>query len=124
MAATFSIDIDADRSLVRIAMSGFFAANDIAAFSSAKRDALLKLRSRPNQHVTLVDVTAMDIQAQGSVAQFQDLIADPRAAARRMAFVVSKSLARIQAQRAAERRDARFFTSREEAESWLLDPTP
>lgn len=119
--ASFSITVDVPHSLVRITMSGFFEADDIAAFVKARDAAHQQLLSAPNQHVTLVDIREMQIQAQDSVAAFQRVLANPAIRSRRLAFVVARSLARLQVQRAADARDAVYFADVAEAERWLFD---
>ena len=121
MSATFSISVDVQHSLVRLTLSGFFELEDVERMADAHRAALRQLRCPPNQHLTLVDARDLDIQAQESVAEFQRVLADRTAASRRIAFLVPLSLARTQVRRAAEGRDAGYFMSPDEAESWLLD---
>ncbi len=48
------------------------------------------------------------------------MLAGPHYRSRKLAFVFSQSLARMQLLRASEGRAARFFTDIEEAEAWLL----
>lgn len=120
MPADFSFTVDADRSLVRIDMAGFFTEADIARFVEAQTIAYRQLRCGPNQHVTLVDMRGMHIQAQDSVTGFQRRLADPTVAARRIGFIVSRSLARMQIKRATTGLQAAFFESEAEALVWLL----
>lgn len=122
MPAHFSIDVDASLHLVRMKMEGFFAPQDIARFVEARDLAHQQLRSLPNEHVTLVDITGMDIQSQDAVTEFQRVLSSPATASRRIAFVVALSLARGQIRRAARGRTAEFFATTEEAERWLLEP--
>jgi len=124
MEATFSIVNDVPHGLMRITMAGFFATADIARFAAARDRALVALRTRPNDHLTLVDIRAMDIQAAESVAAFGQLLADPRTVSRKIAFVVDRSLAAMQIRRAAQGRDSRYFEGVEEAENWLLAAQP
>ena len=126
MAADFRFSVDPDRSLVRITMGGFFDESDIARFSEAQDAAYRRLRCLPNQHLTMVDIRTTQIQSQDSVSRFQRRLADPSVAARRIAFVVARSLARMQIKRATEGLPAGMFTSDAEAEQWLLrdDPRP
>ncbi len=124
MEATFSIVNDSPRSLMRITMAGFFEPADIARFAAARDRELVALRTRPNQHLTLVDIRAMDIQAAQSVAAFRQLLADPRTVSRRIAFVVGRSLSAMQIRRAADGRDTRYFEGTEEAEAWLFAAEP
>lgn len=121
MQAEFSIRVDIARHLVRITMSGFFLDEDIARFVAARNDAHRLLQSAPNEHLTLVDIRDMDIQAQETVGRFQQVLSDPATVSRRIAFVVARSLARMQVQRAASNREARYFMDPQAAEVWLLD---
>lgn len=120
MEARFSINNDVPNGLMRITMSGFFEPADIARFAVARDRGLVELRTLPNEHLTLVDIRAMDIQAAESVAAFQQLLADPRTVSRRIAFVVGRSLSAMQIRRAAHGRDTQYFEGTEEAEAWLL----
>lgn len=124
MKAHFSIRVDVPRSLVVITMAGFFEPADIARFVAARNDAHRLLTCGANQQVTLIDIRAMDIQAQDSVAAFRAVLVDPARASRRLAFVVPQSLARMQIQRAADSRAAHYFGSLEDAEHWLMAPDP
>ena len=120
MKAEFSIEVDPERDLVRIRMAGFFRQADVVAFLEARRIAHQQLRCPPNSHVTLNDIRGMDIQAQDIVDAFQAMLAAPGYRSRRLAFIVGNTLARAQAIRAIESRDARWFTDPEAAEAWLL----
>jgi len=124
MKAHFSIRVDVPRSLVVITMAGFFEPADIARFVAARNDAHRLLTCGANQQVTLIDIRAMDIQAQDSVAAFRAVLVDSARASRRLAFVVPQSLARMQIQRAADSRAAHYFGSLEDAEHWLMAPDP
>ncbi len=119
MSASYSVEADPDRDLIRIRMSGFFTVADIAGFVEARRAAHAKLRCGPNLHLTLNDLRGVKIQAQDIVAQFRDLLAAPDYRSRRLAFVVSPTLARTQLMRALANRDARCFGDAVLAEVWL-----
>lgn len=120
MRAEFSIKVEPDRDLVRIRMGGFFRQADIAAFLEARRVAHQKLVCAPNAHVTLNDIRGMDIQSHDIVDAFRAMLAAPDYRSRRLAFVVANTLARSQALRAIESRDARWFTDSVLAEAWLF----
>ena len=120
MDARFEIDVDPSRNLVRQKLAGFFGPDDIARFVAARNAAHRRLTCGPNQHVTLADVREMKIQPQEMVQAFGSVLADRSQQSRKLAFVFSSSLARMQRLRAAERRDARYFTSIAEAEAWLM----
>jgi len=121
MDARFCFAVDWHRDLVRITMSGLFGEADIARFLEARRAAHAQLGCAPNQHFTLNDVRAMKIQPQQSVAAFQELLADPAYRSRRLAFLVSPTLATSQLKRAAADRQVRCFEDQGEAEAWLFE---
>jgi len=120
MKAEFSLEVDPQRDLVRIRMSGFFRKGDIAAFLEARRVAHQSLRCAPNAHLTLNDMRGMDIQSHDIVESFRDMLAAPEYRSRRLAFIVGYTLARSQAIRALESRQARWFTDTAHAEAWLF----
>ena len=120
--ASFSIDLDPLRDLVRVRLSGFFSVEDIARFQAelllAHRQLACARRGGP---LTVNDISGMAIQAQDVVARWGAFLADPAHRSRRLAFVVASTLARMQLQRAIGGRDARVFTDTAEAERWLFD---
>ena len=120
MKAEFSIEVDPHRDLVRIRMGGFFRQSDIADFLEARRVAHQALTCAPNEHVTLNDIRRMDIQSHDIVDAFQQMLAAPEYRSRRLAFIVANTLARSQAIRALESRDARWFEDPSRAEAWLF----
>ena len=124
MHANFSFDVDPARDLVIITLGGFFSRADIDAFLLARELAHGRLRCGPNQHVTLADVRAMQIQAQDIVAAWGDVLAGTAYRSRKLAFVQASTLARMQLQRAAAMRDVRYFTAMADAEAWLFEEEP
>ena len=124
MQASWSIDVDPARSVVRITLRGFFTPADVIAFEADRDVAHARLRCPPNQHLTFTDVREMKIQPQDTVQAFQALLANKRAHSRKIAFLTASSLARMQLLRAAESRTARMFTDPVEAERWLFEDEP
>ena len=102
MLAHFTITADPTRDLIRIKMSGFFARADVEAFHTARVLEHAKLTCGRNRHLTLNDVSGMKVQAQDVVAAFHLQLADPAYRSRRLAFVVSRTLARSQLMRALD----------------------
>lgn len=119
MSADFTIVADPGRDLIRIRMAGFFAPEDIQRFLAVRREAHARLTCGPNQHLTLNDIRDMKIQSGEIVEGFRELLADPAYHSRRLAFIVSPTLARSQLLRAIQRRAARCFENPWEAEAWL-----
>lgn len=122
MSATFSIDVEPDRDLIRIAMAGLFTPDDIQLFYAAREKAHAKLTCARNAHLTINDLREMKIQPQDSVVEFQQMLGAPEYRSRRLAFVIGRTLARSQLQRALSGRgnDTRCFDTVAEAEAWLF----
>lgn len=121
MVPHFSIVVDPALDLVTMEMSGFFRPADVQAFEAARNEAHRQLKCGKNRHLTLVDMRQMLIQSQDAVVEFQRVLNNPASQSRKIAIVVSQTLARMQIERAAERRDVQFFTDgTAEARRWLL----
>jgi hypothetical protein len=123
MSADFTIDVEPERNLVRIRMAGFFTPEDIETFLAERAKAHARLTCAPNQHLTLNDLRGMKIQAQESVEMFRTMLADPAYRSRRLAFVMGRTLARTQLNRALDQRYARCFEDTATAEAWLFSGT-
>lgn len=120
MSAEFAFETDVERNLVRIRMSGFFDDAAIRTFLEARVAAHAQLRCGPNQHLTINDIRGMKIQSQEVVEMFRQMLAAPQYKSKRLAFIVSRTLARTQLVRAIDSRDARCFENAWEAEAWLF----
>jgi hypothetical protein len=118
MDAKFNILTDIRHNLMRVKMSGFFSDDDVQRFSADYRSLLAQLNA-PG-HLTLVDIREMKIQPQSVVGAFSSLLASPDVRSRRLAFICSSSLARLQAQRLTDREGVRFFEDEAEAEDWVV----
>lgn len=119
MAGHFTIGIDSPRNLLRVCMSGFYSVEDVQRYHAAVDEASIALGGPPSRQRMICDVTEMRIQAQDVVAAFQQVMGDPKYRARRVAFVVATSLARMQVQRVAGDRVAQLFDNEADAEAWL-----
>ena len=120
MTATYAVSVEPRLDLVRITLSGFFSEADVQSFVDARNEAHRALRCGSNQHLTLVDIRDMKIQAQEMVGAFQQVLASPEYHSRALAFVVSPTLARTQLMRAVNGRDVCFFEREADAMAWLL----
>lgn len=117
--ASYSIEVDKARGLLRIAMSGFFMEEDVRRFGADKDTAINDMGGLSCHQSTLVDIREMQIQSQEIVMAFRRMLSAQTAIAKPIAFLVSPSLARFQIRRAAGDRKAEYFTSIEAAEAWL-----
>lgn len=119
MSGYFSIQIDSQHRLLRVCMSGFYAIEDVERYHAAVDEASIALGGPPSRQRMICDVTEMRIQAQEVVAAFQQVMGDPKYRARKVAFVVATSLARMQVQRVAGGRETKQFDNAEDALTWL-----
>jgi len=120
--ACFTIDVDPTLDLVRVCMTGFFSVADVADFQSELLSAHRQLRcAHRGGPLTLNDIRGMAVQSQDVIKRWGDFLSDPGHRSRRLAFVVSSALARMQLQRAIEGRQAQVFSTTEEAENWLFE---
>ena len=120
MRAVFDVEVDVSRSLLRLRLQGFFSVADVRAFAAVRNAALQRLRCAPNRHLTLCDARGGMLSRREVAAGFQRLLADPRYASRRLAYVADGALAKMQANRVLDRPHLRFFDRPAEAEAWLL----
>lgn len=123
MSASYSVQVDVARSIVRITLSGFFGPDDIGGFLAQRKAAHARLKCPPNAHCTITDVRSMKIQSQDIVTAFQAMLAEPAYRSRRLAFVTAPTLARPQLLRAIGSRGAGVFDSDDAAEAWVLRPS-
>lgn len=119
----FTIDPDRARGLLRVHMSGFYSVDDVMRYHAAVAAASDLLSQAPSAQVMLCDISDMKIQSQDIVAAFARVMGDPRYAGRRVAFVVSGTLARMQLMRIISGRTVAIFATTREAEAWLFDAT-
>jgi hypothetical protein len=122
MHASHSVDVDPDRGIVRYTLAGFFDDASLAAFRADRAAKLPLLRTPPNQHLTLCDVSRCSIQSQEALAVLRGMLGEPRWRARRLAFVVGGALARMQVRRVVPTSaDVRWFDDLASAEQWLAE---
>lgn len=122
--ALYDIPVDRLHNLVEARFAGFFTPEQSAEATIAVRDAVRSLGKAVGQHVTLYDVTDVQVASGATIEAMQRAFADPAAqhlAARKVAFCTGSALARIQAQRLrTARSDIGVFATRKEALAWLL----
>lgn len=124
--ASWNVEVELDRRLLKLAIRGFFTVDDVAAFATAVRAAIVRLRpslaGRP--HVTICDTRGVQIQSAGAGAAFETMLANPEARSRRLAYVIDAALAQMQIKRITAREDAAYFRTYEEAEAWVFADDP
>lgn len=118
MDVFYEIEAEPRHNLMRVRMAGFFEEEDVRAFATLYREKRQALDAA--DHLTLANICDMKIQAQDIVAAFRTFMAMPDIASRKLAFVSSSTLARLQAQRLTEREEVRFFDNEAAARDWLL----
>ena len=119
--AWYRIEIEREACLIWLTMGGFFESEVIVQMRRELVEAIATLSCRPNDHVTLCDIREMDIQSQGRVEEFSKLVGSNDVRSRLLAFVVAKSLSRLQARRLTSREGVDYFTDIEAARNWLQE---
>jgi hypothetical protein len=119
MAGQFSIELVGGQ-LLLYKLSGFFDAQDLRRFQAEIDAAFARLTCPPNTHLSLLNVSECALQSQAVVAGFEQLLARPDRRARRTAFVLETSLARMQVRRLLPARpDTAMFEDEASALAWL-----
>lgn len=121
-----SIAVDAARKLVDLRIRGLVTPEDAAWIGEELRAAIRALGPDIGKHVTLYDASGVHVVPQGTLELIKTTLDNPAVRAlwaRKIAFVVSTALARLQAQRLREvRADLGIFDDRESAIAWLMEP--
>ncbi|MFA6114169.1 MAG: hypothetical protein WC729_09250 [Sphingomonas sp.] len=122
MHASHSIEVDAEIGFVRYTLAGFFDEASLTSLRTERATMLPRLKTRPNQHVTLCDVSQCSIQSKESLAALRVMLAQPEWRARRLAFVVGGALARMQTRRIVDDiPNVQWFGDTASAEAWLAE---
>lgn len=121
-----SIQVDLDRKLIDLRIGGLIGPEDAAWIGEELRAAIRALGPDVGKHVTLYDGSGVPVVPQETVELIKNTLDNPAVRAiwaRKIAFVVSTALARMQAQRLREvRADIGIFDDRERAIAWLMEP--
>jgi|GEM_PF-800560 len=121
-----SIQVDLDRKLIDLRIGGLIGPEDAAWIGEELRAAIRALGPDVGKHVTLYDGSGVPVVPQETVELIKNTLDNPAVRAiwaRKIAFVVSTALARMQAQRLREvRADIGIFDDRESAIAWLMEP--
>jgi hypothetical protein len=121
MTGSYDIALDKGAGMLRLTMGGFFDAALVDEMRAALVVALRQLNCPPGEHVTLCDITGMNIQSQELVQRFAALVGSPEVVSRRLAFVTGATLARLQARRLTSRDGVAYFSDVPSAMAWLID---
>ena len=119
-----SIEVDPRRNLIDVRISGMLMPEDVAWVGEEIREAVRSLGDGAGGHVTLYDLSDLQVATSASVDMIRDTFSNPVVRAlwsRRLAVVAPTALIRMQAHRVREARpDLVVFDSREAALAWLL----
>ncbi|MEP9358455.1 hypothetical protein [Sphingomonas sp. KR3-1] len=121
-----SITVDTARKLVDLRIGGLVSAEDATWIGEELRAAIRALGEDIGKHVTLYDASAVHVVPQETVELIKHTLDNPAVRqlwARKIAFVVTTALAKLQVQRLREvRPDLGLFEDRESAIAWLMEP--
>ncbi|WP_242416754.1 hypothetical protein [Sphingomonas panni] len=124
MQASWTVSIEPSRLLLRMAITGFFTVDDVHGFAADITRNIARLRPFLHgvQHISICDTRGVEIQSQDAVAAFAEMLENPVARSRRLAYIADAALARIQIRRLTARDNAAFFATMAEAEAWVFSP--
>ena len=116
--------VDRSHALVSLTATGFFSTADLADAAATLHATIRSLGPAMGSHVTLYDLTGLEIVAQPVLAAFALYVTDRRYAeiwARRVALVTRSAAVGLQMGRvSADRDDLKVFGDRGAAIAWLL----
>jgi hypothetical protein len=119
------IEVDLARKLIDLRLSGIVGPEDAAWIGEELRAAIRALGQDVGKHVTLYDASGVQVVPTATVELLQQTFTNAAVRplwARKVAFVVSTALARMQVQRLKEARaDIAVFDDREAAIAWLME---
>jgi len=125
-SVSHSIQVDLDRKLVDLRIGGMVSPEDAAWIGEELRAAIRALGDDVGKHVTLYDGSGVPVVPQETVELIKSTLDNPAVRqlwARKIAFVVSTALAKLQAQRLRDvRPDIGIFEDRDAAIAWLMEP--
>ncbi|NLS27878.1 hypothetical protein S2M10_28800 [Sphingomonas sp. S2M10] len=119
----FKIDVDRDLRLVHVTLAGVPSPEDVGWIAEELGAAVLSLGAGAGRHCTLYDARGVHVLPQATADFVLKNFADTETTrgARRLAFVASTMLTRLQIRRIVEARPrARLFEDVEQARLWLL----
>ncbi|HEX8300597.1 hypothetical protein [Sphingomonas sp.] len=118
------VSVDHGRRLVDVRLAGFFSPQTASVAAEEVRAAIGSLGNVPGEHVTLYDVSEVQIAPGPTIELLQETFRNPayrHLLAKRVAFVTPSALARLQLQRVRQdREDIAIFDKRGAALDWLL----
>lgn len=118
------VSVNRGQRLVSMTISGFVHPAEVAAAATDLHAAIRRLGGEQGTHVTLYDLSNVDIAGAETIAQFRNYFVEPRFAsiwARKVALVTQSALFALQLKRVRqERTNIRTFASRSGALTWLL----
>ncbi|MET0308679.1 MAG: hypothetical protein ABW023_08230 [Sphingomonas sp.] len=120
-----SIQVDHRRKLVDVRINGILMPEDVAWIGEEIREGVRSLGSFAGQHVTLYDLSGLQVAPAATVDMIKNTFSNPvvrKLWSRKLAVVASTALIRMQAHRVRESRpDLRVFEDRETALAWLFE---
>lgn len=125
-SVSHSIEVDLARKLIDLRIGGLVSPEDAAWIGEELRAAIRALGDDVGKHVTLYDGSGVPVVPQETVELIKHTLDNPEVRklwARKIAFVVTTALAKLQVQRLKEvRADIGVFEDREAAIAWLMEP--
>jgi len=122
-SALHRVEVDPERKLIDVRLFGSISPEDAGWIGEEVRAAIRALGDGVGDHVTLYDASAVQVLPVATIALLQETFDNPAVRllwARKVAFVVTTALARMQVQRIRRvREDMGIFETRDAALAWL-----
>ena len=115
----YTVAFDSDAGIIRMSTTGFWGTQTVAALGAELHPLLVKVKGSGRPVLVLCDARDFPVQTAEVGQAFARMDAELAPLRTRMAMVVSSTLNKMQARRAAGD-TVSFFTSCDDAERWLL----
>ena len=119
----YQLSTDPKYKMVLLKLAGMLTPAEMESMYREEYAAIAAMGCAIGEHVVLADLTECNVQLQDVSAALQAVVSK-HGKAKRVAMVMERPLAKLQARRIAESQEARIFTSRDEALAWLREVSP
>jgi hypothetical protein len=120
MADNYTIEMDADRRLMRVTLYGFWKTEMVAMFLEEVEHKEGKLRAAGKPYFVITDLTGFPVQTRAIADELEHHLKAWSNAGSYSAIVSSSVLAELQVKRIAEGGNRKYFHSDHDAIEWLV----
>ena len=117
----YTVAADPDSPLVRIHLSGFFSAEEVAGFWREEQEVARAALLEHGVYDLLIETTGGGPQGQDVLTAFNRVVTESPVKARRIVIISASALLRMQIRRVLVSDKLQVFETIPEAEAWLAD---